>query len=50
MITVYVYRSNPSKNQTYSEMDGRICQDIKHRTPKHIPSSVQLSTWEKLED
>ena len=28
-----------------SEMDGKICQNIKPPTPTHIPSSVQLSTW-----
>ena len=40
-----MYRSKPSKNQTQSEMDGKICQNIKPPTPTHIPSSVQLSTW-----
>ena len=33
-----------------SEMDGKICQNIKPPTPTHIPSSVQLSTWGRLED
>ena len=33
-----------------SEMDGKICQNIKPPTPTHIPSSVQLSTWRTLED
>ena len=31
-------------------MDGRICQNIKPPTPTHIPSSVQLSAWGRLED
>ena len=31
-------------------MDGKICQNIKPPTPKHIIYSVQLSTWGKLED
>ena len=31
-------------------MDGQICQNIKPPTPTHIPSSVQLSTWERLEN
>ena len=31
-------------------MDGKICQNIKPPTPTHIPSSVQLSTWGRLED
>ena len=30
-------------------MDGKICQDIKTPTPTHIPSSVRLSTWRRLE-
>ena len=29
-------------------MDGKICQKIKF--PTTIPSSVQLSTWGRLED
>ena len=45
-----MYRSKPSKNQTQSEMDGKICQNIKPPTPTHVPSSVQLSTWRTLED
>ena len=45
-----MYRSKPSKNQRKSEMDGKICQDIKTPTPTHIPSSVRLSTWRRLED
>ena len=32
------------------EMDGKICQKIKVSTPTHIPSSVQLSAWGRLED
>ena len=31
-------------------MDGKICQNIKSPTPTHSPSSVQLSTWGRLED
>ena len=31
-------------------MDGKICQNVKPPTPTHIPSSAQLSTWERLED
>ena len=31
-------------------MDGKICQNIKPPTTIHIPSSVQLSTWGRLED
>ena len=31
-------------------MDGKICQNIKPPTLTHIPSSLQLSTWERLED
>ena len=31
-------------------MDGKTCQNIKRPTPSHIPSSVQLSTWGRLED
>ena len=31
-------------------MDGKICQNIKPLTPRRIPSSVQLSTWGRLED
>ena len=31
-------------------MDGKICQNIKPFTPTHIPSSVQPSTWGRLED
>ena len=27
-----------------------ICRNIKPPTPTHIPSSVQLSTWGRLED
>ena len=30
-------------------MDGKIFQNIKFPTPTHIPSSVQLSTWGRLE-
>ena len=30
-------------------MNGKICQDIKPPTPTHISSSVQLSTWGRLE-
>ena len=30
-------------------MDGKICQNIKAPSPTHIPFSVQLSTWGKLE-
>ena len=30
-------------------MDGKICQNIKPPTPRHIPSSVQLSTSGRLE-
>ena len=33
-----------------SQIDGKICQIIKPPTPTHIPFSVQLSTWERLED
>ena len=33
-----------------SEMDGKICQNIKPPTPTHIPALVQLSTWGRLED
>ena len=29
-------------------MDDKICQNIKHPTPTHIPSSVQLNTWGRL--
>ena len=51
IIYIYImYRSKPSKNQRKSEMDGKICQDIKTPTPTHIPSSVRLSTWRRLED
>ena len=50
IIHIYIiYRSKPSKNQIKSEMDGKICQDIKTPTPTHIPSSVRLSTWRRLE-
>ena len=45
-----IYRSKPTKNQTSSEMDGKICQNIKPPTPTHIPFSVQLSTWGRLQD
>ena len=45
-----IYRSKPSKNETESEMNGKICQNIKPATPTHILSSVQLGTWGKLED
>ena len=31
-------------------MDGKIYQNIKLPSPTHIPSSVQLSTWGRLED
>ena len=31
-------------------MDGKICQNIKPLPPTNIPSSVQLSTWGRLED
>ena len=31
-------------------MDGKICQNMKPPTPTHIPSSVQFSTWGRLED
>ena len=31
-------------------MDGKICQNINPPTPTHIPSSVQFSTWGRLED
>ena len=31
-------------------MDGKICQNIKHPTHTNIPSSVQLSTWGRLDD
>ena len=31
-------------------MDCKICQNVKPPTPTHIPSSVQLSTWGRLED
>ena len=31
-------------------MDGKTCQNIKPPTPTHIPSSVQPSTWGRLED
>ena len=31
-------------------MDGKIGQNIKPPTPTHIASSVQLSTWGKLQD
>ena len=31
-------------------MDGKIFRNIKPPTPTHIPSSVQLSTWGRLED
>ena len=51
ILYIYImYRSKPSKNQRKSEMDGKICQDIKTPTPTHIPSSVRLSTWRRLED
>ena len=33
-----------------SEMDGKICQNIKPPTSTLIPSSLQLSTWGRLED
>ena len=49
-IYTYIYRSKPSNNQTKSEVDGKICQNIKPPTSTHIPSSVQLSTWGRLED
>ena len=47
---IYIYRPKPSNNQTKSEVGGKICQNIKPPTPTHIPSSVQLSTWGRLED
>ena len=31
-------------------MDSKICQNIKPPTLTHIPFSVQLSTWGRLED
>ena len=31
-------------------MDDKICQNIQLPTPTHISSSVQLSTWGRLED
>ena len=31
-------------------MDGKICQNIKTLTPTGIPSSLQLSTWGRLDD
>ena len=31
-------------------MDGKICQNIQLPTPTQIPSSIQLSTWGRLED
>ena len=31
-------------------MDGKICQNINPPTSTHILSSVQLSTWGRLED
>ena len=49
-IYTYIYRSKPSTSQTLSEVDGKICQNIKPPTPTHIPSSVKLSTWRRLED
>ena len=49
-IYIYIYRPKPSNNQTKSEVGGKICQNIKPPTPTHIPSSVQLSTWGRLED
>ena len=49
-IYTYIYRAKPSNNQTECEVDGKICQNIKPLTPTHIPSSVQVSTWGRLED
>ena len=31
-------------------MDDKIGQNINPLTPTHVPSSVQLSTWGRLED
>ena len=31
-------------------MEVKICQNIKTPTPTHIPSSVQVSTWGRLQD
>ena len=31
-------------------MDDKICQNIKVPTPTRFPSTVQLSTWGRLED
>ena len=31
------------------KMDSKNCQNIKLPAPTHIPSSVQLSTWGRLE-
>ena len=47
---MYVHYIKLFKTPTYSEKNGKICQNIKRPTPTHIPSSVQLSTWGKLED
>ena len=44
-IYMYIYIG-----QTWSKVDGKICQNIKPPTPTRIPSSVQLSTWGRLED
>ena len=40
------YRSNPYKNQTKREVDGKICQNMKFTTPS---PSVQESTQERLD-
>ena len=43
------YHSVPNIYMIF-EVDGKICQKIKPPTPTHIPYSVQLSTWGRLED
>ena len=45
VICIYIYIT-PTK----SEMNGKICQNIKPPCPTLIPFSVQLSTWRRLED
>ena len=49
-IYIYIGQNLLKIKQSESETDIKICQNIKPPTPTHIPSSVPLSTWGRLED
>ena len=49
-IYIYIYIGQNLLKIKQSEMGGTICQNIKCSTLTHIPSSVQLNTWGRLED